>query len=225
MLPSLIQDILIFDLDYLVNPIVGSEDAWELVFDLLFLFTLESGRVLNRRISNLNFSILILLLYNVFLKFLLFLVEGSELAMETREFVEVICITSIFFFALLESFIKAFNEAPEFLDYLEHVWFPSALLAWGQNDFKRVFEPLLLLLRFLGVSLEFALVIEISLLFNKVFLEFKRVMSKTCWLRTALFGLVLAEVFLLLFFFFHNYFVYRIEQRATILQIVFPVVL
>lgn len=79
---------------------------------------------------------------------------------------------------MFESFVEAFDEASELLDYLKHVRLPGARLAWGQNDLKRVFEPLLLLLRFLSISLELSLVVEIALLFDKVFLEFKRVVGE-----------------------------------------------
>ena len=146
-------------------------------------------------------------MHDIALKLLLFLVQGSELAVEACEFAEVAFITSVFFFALFESFVEAFDKGSKFIDYLKHVFLPGTRFVLPQNDFKRVFQPFLLLLGFLSIFLKFTLVVEVVLLFDKVFLEFIGVMGETGSFRAALFDLGLAEIFLLLFLFFNHYFI------------------
>ena len=146
-------------------------------------------------------------MHDIALELLLFLVQGSELAVEACEFAEVAFITSVFLFALFESFVEAFDKGSKFIDYLKHVFLPGTRFVLPQNDFKRVFEPFLLLLGFLSIFLKFTLVVEVVLLFDKVFLEFIGVMGETGSFRAALLDLGLAEIFLLLFLFFNHYFI------------------
>ena len=207
-----------------MDAIIGSKYARELVFDLLFLVALEPTVVLNILTSQQVLCVFALALHDVCLEFLLFLVQGSELAMETWEFVEVFRITSVFFLTLFQSFVKALDEASELLDDLEHVGFLRTLLA--KDNIARVSEPFLLLLGFLGVPLEFTLVVEIALLLDEVLLELIRVVGETRrfgWWR--LFTEGLAEILLiLLFFFFHDYLIYGVEQRVAMLQIFLSII-